>query len=171
MSQATLSAAATDLIEIYGKTAKNMVQAYRAGNQRVAGFVDAGWNRAFEQSRDQLTAEVRKNAQHAHDTVGRYFHKGLELATGSADALVDKLVAFSVQGVSQAAANAARFDAQIGVAAFDKLAQAAVPAFAAVNKLASQLEQGSGQFAARVAGEPTATKASAFAKARARRAA
>ena len=40
MSTKALSSVTTDLITSYGNTAKNVINAYRAGGQRVANFVE-----------------------------------------------------------------------------------------------------------------------------------
>lgn len=173
MRNPAFSAVTTDLINSYGLTVKNLVQAYRAGGERVADFVEQRWALALGQSQDQLTAEVRKNAKVTHDLVGAIYHRSLAFTTSSADAAVDKLVALASQGVQHAAANAARFDEQIGVPSLDKLAQVAVPAAVAATRLVNQLEEKSGAWAQQIsASQPSAAKRpSAFAKARARRAA
>ena len=59
MSTKALSSVTTDLITSYGNTAKNVINAYRAGGERVADFFEQRWERALEQSRSQLVPEVR----------------------------------------------------------------------------------------------------------------
>jgi hypothetical protein len=177
MRTQTLSTVTTDLIASYGNTARNVINAYRASGERVAVFLDQRWERALNQSSDQLAADVRKNAQALHDLLNGYYSKGIALTSAGADALVDKAVELAGQGVSQVAANASRFEEQTGTAALTQIAQAAVPAALAVGKVVSQIEQKSGEIAEKIAGgKLKATVASvkrstAFAKARARKAA
>ena len=45
MSAQNLSAVTTDLIESYGNTARNVVNAYRVGNERAMGYMDQRWTR------------------------------------------------------------------------------------------------------------------------------
>ena len=175
MSASTLSTVTTDLIESYGKTARNVINAYRVGGERVVGFLEQRWERALEESAPQLTAEVRENAAAAQKMFGSYYAKGLALTTDGADTVVNQIVKFAGQGVQQMAANASRFEEKTGVTALQQFAQAAVPAAVAVSRLASQLEQKSAELASRMAGDEApvapAKRASPFKKARAAKAA
>ena len=62
MSAQQLSTVAYDVIVSSGNTAKNVINAYRAGGERVAGVIEQRWDTAFAQSRKQLSAETAKNA-------------------------------------------------------------------------------------------------------------
>ena len=62
MTNSSLASVTTDLIESYGNTAKNVINACRVGNERVAGFMDQRWESAVMASGKRLTAEVRSNA-------------------------------------------------------------------------------------------------------------
>jgi hypothetical protein len=171
MRTQTLSTVTTNLIASYGNTARNIIDAYRASGERVAEFMDQRWDRALSQSSDQLTADVRKNAQALHDVLNGYYSKGIALSSAGASALVDKVVELAGQGVSQVAANAGRFEEQTSTAALSRIAKAAVPAALAVSKVANQIEQKSGEFAEKLAGgkvKASLKRASAFAKARAK---
>ena len=66
MTAKKLSTLSQDFIDAYGNTARNVIQAYRASGERVAGFVEQRWEQAMEQTRGQLVAEVHDNARHAH---------------------------------------------------------------------------------------------------------
>ncbi len=169
MTTASLSAVTNDLITSYGNTAGNVINAYRAGGERVARLVDARWDRAFAESRSQLASDVRKNAKAAHDFVASYYQKGLLLTSNGAEAVVNKFVELVGQGVSQVAANASRFEAQTGVTALSQIAQAALPAAEVVSKFASQIEAKSGQLVSKIADAPAKRPAPAFRKARARK--
>lgn len=170
MTTPAYSTVTTELITSYGSTVKHIVQAYRAGGERLADFIEQRWSAALGQPRDPLGAEVRKNAQVTHDLVGSVYHRGLAFTASSADTVIDKLVELASHGVQQAAANAARFEERVGVSTLDKLAQAAVPAALAATKLASRIEAKSGEWAQQmVDGQAAPTKRpSAFAKARSR---
>ena len=171
MSTKALSSVTTDLITSYGNTAKNVINAYRAGGQRVANFVEQRWERALEQSRTQLVPEVRNNAKHAQKILGSYYVKGLAFTTNGADTVVDQLVSFAGQGVQQVAANANRFEEKTGVA-LDRFTVAVAPVTTVVTKLASQIELKSGELADKIAGTATTAKrVSPFKKARAQKAA
>ena len=174
MRTQTLSTVTTDLIASYGNTAKNVINAYRASGERVAEFIDQRWDRALNESSGQLAADVRKNAQALHDKLNGYYSKSIALTSAGASALIDKVVELAGQGVSQVAANASRFEEQVGTAALSQIAKAAVPAALAVSKVAGQIEQKSGEFAEKIAGGKvkatvaSVKRASAFAKARAK---
>ncbi len=171
MSTKALSSVTTDLITSYGNTAKNVINAYRAGGERVADFFEQRWERALEQSRSQLVPEVRSNAKQAQKILGSYYVKGLAFTTNGADTVVDQLVSFAGQGVQQVAANANRFEEKTGVA-LDRFTVAVAPVTTVVTKLASQIELKSGELADKIAGTATTAKrVSPFKKARAQKAA
>lgn len=152
MSNQNLSTITTDLIESYGNTAKNMIQAYRLGHQRVARFVDQRWESALQESASQLRAEVRKNALAAQRAVSGMYIKGITLTSDRADIMVDKAVELAGKGVQQVASTAGAFEKRTGVATLNSLAKASVPAVNMVNGLAGKLEQGSSSLANTVAG-------------------
>ena len=171
MSTKALSNVTTDLINSYGNTAKNVINAYRAGGQRVANFVEQRWERALQQSRSQLVPEVRSNAKQAQKILGSYYVKGLAFTTNGADTVVNQLVSFAGQGVQQVAANANSFEEKTGVA-LDRFTVAVAPVTTVVTKLASQIELKSGELADKIAGTATTAKrVSPFKKARAQKAA
>ena len=162
MTSKNLSTVTTDLIESYGKTAKHVIQAYRAGGERVVGYVDHSWERALAKSAARLSAEVRANALSVEKKVSGYYARGISLTTDGADALVSKAVELAEKGVARAAANASKFEKATGVTALHSIALAAVPAAEAVSKVASKIEAKSSLLAKRVAGKgPVATKVAA----------
>lgn len=171
MSTKALSSVTADLITSYGNTAKNVINAYRAGGERMADFLEQRWERALEQSRTQLAPEVRSNAKHAQKVIGSYYVKGLAFTTNGADAVVNQLVSFADQGVQQVAANASRFEEKTGVA-LERFTAAVAPVTTIATKLATQIEQKSGELVSKIAGAPvTAPRVSPFKKARALKAA
>ena len=152
MTAKNLSTVTTDLIECYGNTAKNMIQAYRMGNQRVVRFVDQRWEKALHESASKLRAEVRKNALAAQKVVSGMYLKGITITSDRAEVVVDKAVELAGKGVNQVASNASAFEKRTGVAALNTLAKATLPAATMVSDLAGKLEQGSSSLANTVAG-------------------
>ena len=177
MSTQNLSEVTTDLIESYGNTARNVINAYRVGNERAMGYVDQRWTSAVMNTGERLTAEVRNNALAAQQKLSSYYAKGLALTTDSADTAVAKAVELAAKGVQQVAANAARFEKSTGVTALNKLAVAVVPAAQGISKVAVKIEAQSTQLVNTVAGKKstvaaaTGKRVSPFRQARARRAA
>lgn len=175
MQATNLSIITNDLIASYGNTAKNVIQAYRAGGDRMVDFLEQRWDSAFQESSPQLTAEVRKNALNAQKVLGSYYAKGVAMTTEGAESVVDKFIKFAADGIEQVAANASRFEEKTGVTALNQLAVAAVPAAVAVSKLVTQLEQKSGELVSKIAGDnvaaATVKRATPFKQARSRKAA
>lgn len=161
MSNKNLSTVTTDLIECYGNTAKNVIHAYRVGNQRAVQFVDQRWEKALQQSASQLRAEVRKNALAAQKTISGMYIKGIDLTSNGANAMVDKAVELAGKGVQQVAVSASAFEKRTGVATLNSLAKATVPAVVVVGNLAGKLEQGSSSLANSVAGKQASVKVAA----------
>lgn len=177
MTARTLSTATTQLVECYGNTAKNVINAYRVGNERVIGFMDQRWESALQRNGKKLSAEVRGNALSAQKKLSAYYTQGVTLASDSADTLVNKAVELAGKGIHQAAANAGQFEKKTGVKTLHTLALAAVPAVEVVNKLATRIEKQTGLLADKVAGKRATVTVAAvkrvtpFRKARARKAA
>jgi hypothetical protein len=171
MSQPSLSRLTTDLIETYGQSAHNVVNAYRLAGERMVDFLDQRWDSAIARSAPSLHDGVRENATAAQRKVMGYYSKGIEISTAGADTVIGKFVEFADKGVQQAAANAGRFEEVTGVKALNQLAVVATPGLQAVGKLVSVLEEKTGQLAERIAAKPAARAPSSFSKARARKAA
>lgn len=161
MANQTLSTVTSDLIESYGKTAKNVIDAYRVGNQRAIGFMDQRWASAVGKAGNRLSAEARGNAVAAQQKLTGYYAKGVALTTDSADSVVDKAVELAGLGLTQVAANAGRFEKATGVTALNTLAVAAVPAAQAVTKVAAKLEAQTGALASKIAGKKPKAKTAA----------
>jgi hypothetical protein len=157
MSAKNLSTVAVDLIESYGNTAKNVIDAYRAGGERVVSLLEQRWNQALKQSRTELTAETAKNATAAQLAFSAYYTKGLTLTTKGAQQVVDQLVKVAEAGVERAAANASLFEEKTGVTTLNTLAAATAPGALALSKLATQIEQKSAEFASKIAGDDVTT--------------
>jgi len=171
MSAKNLSTVATDLIDAYGNTARNVIDAYAAGGERLVSVLEQRWNRALKESRSQLTAEVAKNASAAQLAFSVYYSKGLNLTTQGAQQVVSQMVKVLEAGVERAAANASLFEEKTGVTTLSTLAAATAPGAAALSKLAAQIEQKTATLASKIAGDDVVTASvkhtSAFGKRRA----
>ena len=175
MSAKNLSTVASDLIESYGNTAKNVIDAYRAGGERVVSLLEKRWNTALKQSRTDLTAETTKNASAAQLAFSVYYTKGLMLTTNGAQQVVNQLVKVAEAGVERVAANASLFEEKTGVTTLNTLAKATAPGALVLSKLAAQIEQKSAELASKMAADDVATasvkRTSAFSQKRTAKAA
>lgn len=161
MTAKNLSTVANHLIESYGNTAKNVINAYRVGGERVVGLFDQRWEDALDKAGARLSAEIRENALAAQKAVSAYATKSIAVTTDGADVVVGKVVELAEKGVAQAAVNASRFEKATGSKALDTLALAVVPAAEAVSKVVVKLEKKSSLLADKVAGKTVKAKAKA----------
>lgn len=155
----TLSTATHDLIATYGNTAKNVIHAYRVGNARAAGYVEKTWSAAVQKAGKRISSEVRTNALSAQKKLTGYYVQGVTLTTDTADTAVNKAVELAGKGLEQVAANATRFEQTTGLSTLSTVANAAVPAVVAVNKVAAKLEAKSGDLVTRMGGATAKAKA------------
>jgi hypothetical protein len=160
MASKSLSTVTTELIESYGNTAKNVINAYRVGNERAVGYMDQSWASAVQKAGIRLSAEVRGNAVAAQKRVTGLYANAVTLTSDSADTAVNKAVEFTGKGVLQVAANASRFEKATGMTALNTLAVAAVPAAQAAVGVAAKIEAQSSVLASKVAGSKTNAKVS-----------
>jgi len=105
----TLTSATNDLIASYGNTAKNVINAYRLGNERAAGYVEKTWSAAVQKAGKRISSEVRTNALSAQKKITGYYVQSVTLTTDTADTAVNKAVELAGKGLEQAAVNATRF--------------------------------------------------------------
>ncbi len=159
MTAKNLSTVASDLIASSANTARNMIDAYAAGGERLVTSLEQRWSRALKASRSELTAEVAKNASAAQVAFSVIYSKGLTLTTEGAQQVVSQVARVMEAGVDRAAANANLFEAKTGVTPFSSLATATAPAALALSKLAAQVEQKTAELADKVA-KPKAAAAS-----------
>jgi len=153
MSIDNLSTVASDVIASYGKTAKNVIHAYRAGGTRAIGFVDQRFESVVERRAKRISPSVRDNLVSAQKTISGYYVKGIQLTTGGADSVIDTVVDLAAKGVQRIASNAATFDKASGMHALDTLSSVVLPGAQVVSKVASKIEQQLGQVADKIAGE------------------
>ena len=175
MTAKNLSTVATDLIACYGNTAKNVIDAYRAGGERVVTVLEKRWNAALKQSRTQLTADVAKNASAAQLAFSVYYTKGLTQTTKGAEMVVSQLVKLAEAGVERVASNASLFEEKTGLNTLNTIAEVTKPGAVALSQFATKLEEKSAALASKIAGDDISTasveRASAFGERRAARAA
>lgn len=158
MANKKLSTVTNELIESYGNTAKNVINAYRVGNARAVGYVDQSWAAAVKKAGNRISTEVRTNALAAQKKVTSLYTQGVTLTTDGADTAVNKAVALAGKGLEQMAANASRFEKSTGLTTLNTIAVAAVPAAVAVNNVASKIEAKSGALVSKIAGSKTKAK-------------
>jgi hypothetical protein len=161
MSNKNLSSVATAVIESYGNTAINMINAYRVGGERVIGFVDQRFEAAVNTGAARLSDELRSNLIGTEKRISGYYAKGLQMGTDRAETVVSTAVELANKGVAGIAANAERFDQATKIGALDMINRVAMPAATVVSEVVVRIEEGSSQLAKRVAGKPAVVKAAA----------
>ena len=161
MSTKNLSSVATAVIESYGNTAINMINAYRVGGERVIGFVDQRFEAAVNTGAARLSDELRTNLIDTEKRISGYYAKGLQVGTDRAETVVSTAVELANKGVAGIAANAERFDQATKLGALGMLNRVAMPAATAMSEVVVRIEEGSSQLAKKVAGKPAIVKAAA----------
>lgn len=161
MSSKNLSSVATAVIESYGNTAINMINAYRVGGERVIGFVDQRFEAAVNTGAVRLSDELRTNLIDTEKRISGYYTKGLQLGTERAETVVSTAVELANKGVAGIAANAERFDQATKLGALEMLNRVAMPAATAMSGVVVRIEEGSSQLAKKVAGKPAIVKTAA----------
>ena len=127
MTAKNLSTVTTELIATSGKTASNVIKAYRAGGELMADMLNQRWNRAMRQSRPELSAETAKNAAAARSAFTTYYTRGLDITSEGAQQVVKQIVRAAEAGVERAAANAALFEVKTGMTTLNTIAKATAP--------------------------------------------
>jgi hypothetical protein len=159
MRTKNLSSVATAVIESYGNTAINMINAYRVGGERVIGFVDQRFEAAVNTGASRLSDELRTNLIDTEKRISGYYAKGLQLGTERAESAVSTAVELANKGVDRIAANAERFDQATKFGALGMINRVALPAATAMSEVVVRIEEGSSQLVKRVAGKPAVVKA------------
>lgn len=159
MSSKNLSSVATAVIESYGNTAINLINAYRSGGERVIGFVDQRFASAVESGAARLSDELRSNLIDTEKRISGYYTKGLQFGTERAESAVSTAVEFASKGVDRIAANAERFDQATKLGALEMINRVALPAAQAVSQVVVRIEESSGELAKKVAGRRSVAKA------------
>jgi hypothetical protein len=171
MSTKNLTAVTNELIESYGNTAKNVINAYRVGNERAVDFVSKGFATAVEKAGSTLSIELQDKAVSAQKSIASFYSKGVEVTSEGADSAVNKVVELAVKSLEQVAANTARLEKALGANTLNALVDAALPAAEAVNKVAAKLEAKSGDLVNNIAGSKAKVKVATVKRAAAKKAA
>ena len=164
MSQKNLSTVAADVIATYGITATNVINSYRFGGERVAGFVDQRFAAAVNRGGAALRKDLRSNLIESQQRVSSYCVKGVHYGTDQAETVVGVAVDLATKGVSLVAANAVRIDRATQLNALERLNRVAMPAADLVVKVAARIEEGSSELVKRVSGKAMPAKALATVK-------
>jgi len=165
MTSKSLTAITHDLIESYGNTAKNVITAYRVGNERAIGLMDKSWASAVDKAGARLSKEVRGNAVAAQKKITGLYSSAVTVTSDGADNAVGKVVEYAGKGVRQMAANASRFEKATGVTALNTLADAAIPAAQVVVDLAAKIEAKSSTLVNKAGGSKAKVKVAAVKRA------
>ena len=159
MSKKNLSSVATAVIDSYGNTAINVINAYRAGGERVIGFFDQRFEAAVNTGAARLSDELRTNLIDTEKRISGFYARGLQVGSERAESAVSSAVELAHKGVERMAANAERFDQATKLGALEAINRLALPAATAVSQVVERIEEGSSQLAQRVAGEPAVVEA------------
>ena len=164
MSTKNLSAVATDVIESYGITAINVINAYRFGGERMIKYVDGQFETAVNRGAPLLNEQMRSNMIGSQQRVSGYYVKGLQMGAERAEAVVGTAVDLASKGVSLVAANAERLDEKSSLKALETLNRVAMPVANVFEQVVDRIEKGSEILVERVAGNHMPVKAVATRK-------
>ena len=159
MSSKNLYSVAAAVIESYGNTAVNLINAYRVGGERVIGFVDQRFASAVNTGAARLSDELRANLIGTEKRISSYYTRGLQFGSERAESTVSTAVDFASKGVDRLAANAERFEQATKLGAMPLFQRVALPAAEAVSQVVVRFEEGSSQLVKKVAGQPAVVKA------------
>jgi hypothetical protein len=164
MTTKNLSTVVADVIQTYGITATNIINAYRLGGERFIGFVDNRLALAVSDVPSDFVKSVRSKLRVGHERVSSVSVKGLHLGTDSAQRAVGAAVDLVAKGVSLIATSAVRVERTANINALNTLNRVAMPAVDLVSQVAQKLEQGSSKLVRRVSGTAVPAKALATRK-------
>ncbi len=164
MSTKNLSSVANDVITAYGITATNVINTYRFGGERIAGYVDSRFATAVNRGASLLRNDIRSNLIGNQQRVSGFYVKGVHFGTDRAQTAVGTAVDLATKGVSLVAQNADRLDRLANLNALGTLNRVVMPAAHIVSLVAERIEEGSSKLVIRVAGKPVPAKAVATRK-------
>ena len=158
MSKKNLSNVAVAVIESYGNTAINVINAYRVGGERIIGFVDQRFETAVNAGAARLSEELRGNLIDTEKRLSGFYARGLQYGSERAESAVSTVVDLANKGVDRMAANAERFDQATNFGALELINRVALPAATAMSGVVERIEEGSSQLVKRVSGETAVVK-------------
>ena len=92
MQHTQVASSAQQFVEGFDTQAHRAIAGWRSGSDRLGQAARKRWDRAFAESRAQLSAETRRNASHFRDVVARNYARGVELSATGAERAVSTLV-------------------------------------------------------------------------------
>jgi hypothetical protein len=99
-----LTQTAESLIAGFDATAHQLIGLYREGGDKLGQAARQRWDAAWKESSSQLSAETRRNAQHARKVFAGYYMRGVTLSAAGAEIAVATLVQAARTGVQRAEA-------------------------------------------------------------------
>lgn len=159
MSTQNLSSVATDVIKSYGIAATNVINGYRFGGARLAGFVDQQFETVVNRGAAILRADLRSGLIGQQQRLSGYCVKGVDFGGLRAQDAVGVAVDLANKSVSLMASGADRLDRASNLNALQTLNRVALPAAQIVVMVAERIEEGSSALVKRVAGNHMPAKA------------
>lgn len=92
MDSTAFRSTAQQWIAGFDQGAQRAIAGWREGADRLGTYARVRWDRAFAESRAQLSAETQRNASHFRDVVARNYARGIDLSTEGAERAVATLV-------------------------------------------------------------------------------
>ena len=157
MSAKNIYAVTADLIESYGNTVKNVIDALRAGGQQTVVMLDQRWSRTLLAPNTPIPAQMTQTLSATQQTLNLCITQSLDQSSKGAHEMVSQLVNLATQGVDRLAANASSFDEKTGLPGLRLLSQVSLPAASLMVTLASHIEQKSANMASKYAHDDVST--------------
>ena len=157
MSAKNIYAVTADLIESYGNTVKNVIDALRAGGQQTVVMLDQRWSSTLLAPNTPIPAQMAQTLSATQQTLNQCITQGLDQSSKGAHEMVNQLVNLATRGVDRLAANASLFDEKTGLPGLNLLSQVSLPAASLMVTLASHIEQKSANMASKYAHDDVST--------------
>ena len=104
MTAEQITTAANQFIDGFDTNAHTLIELRRDGSERLGNVARERWDAAFKESSPELSAETRRNAQHARKVLGGYYTKAVTLTASGAEVAVDTMSQAARTAVERAAA-------------------------------------------------------------------
>ena len=93
MQDTQFASTARQIVAGFDTQAHRAIAGWRTGSERLGQAARERWDRAFAESKAQLSPDTRRNASHFRDVVARNYALGVELSATGAERAVGTLVA------------------------------------------------------------------------------
>ena len=140
MSNSNLNAVAIDVVEQYNQAGKSLVQAYRAGSQRVLRTFNDGYATVVTERLPMVDGEIKSRWNDAQGQFASAVTNGVEQVAAQTEQLIDRFAEGATNGIQQLSSAQPPFGAAVNAQAVE-----------AVNSLNLQAAQLSLQVATQVA--------------------